>query len=148
MTSQDPPNIRAFNFMTLAILNKLYDAFPERVELSGMQLVVEWAVQNGSGTEESKYLSLLPDTMAWLKEEGFLRWGSATLKGDYQQVTLTLKALTVLGYLPSAVAEGQVRETLIDRTKRVLARGAEGGANDVIRSIVASAFTLGAGMVS
>lgn len=141
MASEEPENIKAFNYLVLSILNRLYDAFPERIDFKALRFIVETVVKEGPESEQSKYARYFTDTMEWLEEEGFIKWVGESMGGNYHKVTLTMKGLTVLGYLPSSVAE-EKKEQLIDRAKRVLGKGLEGAASDVVKSLVARSFYL------
>ncbi len=137
-------NITAFNFHVLLVLDKLYDSFPERIDLNSTDIMLEklWDVLEES--EKSKYLKYLPDTIDWLAEEGFIKYEKLE-KGVYSNTTLTLRGLTILGYIPESLKSKDEEETLIEKVKRTVSSGLEASASGMVRLVVGkvlmSAFT-------
>ncbi len=82
-------NITAFNFYVLLVLNKLYDSFPERIDLNSTDIMFEQLWNFLDESEKNKNLKYLPDTIDWLTEEGFIKCEKLE-KGNYRNVTLTL----------------------------------------------------------
>lgn len=143
MNDSEPENIKAFNYLTLVVFDQLYKTFPETREIDSFRFVVETALAHENGAKESKYAQLLPDTMKWLGDEGFIKWQKDNLKGKYTGVTLTLKGLTVLGYLPTSIADSKgENQTIIERVRSILSRGADGAATEAVKSIIGSGFAL------
>jgi len=140
-----PDNLKAFNYITLKIFDKLYEAFPEPINISGVRFVIECVVDEGGDTENTNNLHLLNDTVTWLEEEGFLTTKGQTMKGNIIHARLTLKGLTVLGYFPMSLDEKEDKTTIIEKTKEVLGKGIEDTSTEAVKNIVSSAFKLMAG---
>ena len=78
----------------------------------------------------------------WLAEEGFLRYENPNHTRDFFNARLTMKGLTVLGYLPVSLQSGDAKEPIIEKIKRILATGTENAAADGIGAILGQIFNL------
>lgn len=137
----EPMNIREFNWLTLRIFNDLYEAFPEPRDFKGLRFVVSAALDVGTQSEEAEYLMHFTATIRWLKDEGFIKYDSED-SGNFHEVLLTLRGLTILGYTPTSLSLTDRKEPIITKIKRVLAKGAEGVASDAVKIIIVKAFGL------
>ncbi len=81
------------------------------------------------------------NTVSWLAEEGFLRYKAAAY-GGYVGVRLSMKGLTVLGYIPLSIKSTETAEPLIVRLKRAVGKGVEGAATDAIKDVLGQVFGL------
>ena len=103
-----------------------------------------WHVWRGQKLEHDE----LPDweraatnTVSWLAEEGFLRYEAAAY-GGFVGVRLSMKGLTVLGYIPLSIKSTEMAEPLIVRLKRAVDKGVEGAATDAIKDVLGQVFGL------
>jgi hypothetical protein len=141
MAHTEPDNIRAFNYIVLKVLTELYDKFPDPTEINAYQFIAETVVGKGTEAVETKYSHLFPHTMAWLQNEGFLKFDVGSGIGLYKNVVLTLRGLTVLGYVPQSLGFGR-KGTLVERAKRALSKGVGEAVSDSVKKLVAEALKL------
>ena len=80
--------------------------------------------------------------MRFVETEGFLRYEKETPRGEFVEVTLTLRGLAVLGYIPVSIRGGQQKQPLIHKLKRGLTLGAGTAAQKTIELAVGKAFEL------
>lgn len=139
--SSESKNIQAFNWLTLKIFNDLYEAFPEPRDIKGLHFVIATLFDVGTKSKEADYLTHSSATMRWLKDEGFIKYESDN-SGDFHQVQLTLRGLTVLGYTPTSLSFRDRKEPLITKIKRVLSKGTESAASDTVKAIIVKALGL------
>lgn len=144
MMADVPPNIHAFNLVCLTLFEKLYEAFPTPINISSNSIGVESIPKDASYEASWDAQVLAGEAITWLQEENFIRVGSTTISGDFALVRLTLKGLTVLGYIPTSLQTSATKEALIDRVKNVLASGAEKASAEGVKALVLEAFKLSA----
>lgn len=135
-----PENIHKFNLNALSLLARLYESFPSSIELRPSS--VGAAPQDASYDEAFKFSAEADDVVTWLAEEGFLRFQNRDLSGTFYQVRLTLKGLTVLGYIPTSLQAKDRKEPVIDKIKRVLASGTEKASAEAVKCLLSKLFTL------
>lgn len=140
----EPENIKAFNFLTLFIFTKIYEEFPRKIDFNGRRIIIEAAFDYGAKSDEASYMALFSDTINWLEAEGFITVQAKTFGSDYIGVTLTLRGLTVLGYLPSSL-DSEGKSTIIESAREIVASGFKSASTDAVGSVVKSAFVLMAG---
>lgn len=140
--SDIPDNINRFNLTTLSLFKKLYNEFPTPIELCPLSVGFEAAPANVN--EESDFLfgTGAGDVITWLAEEGFLRFGKRTLSGEFYEVRLSQKGLTVLGSLPTSLTSNDEKETVITRIKRTLAAGTEKAGTEAAKNLISEIFKL------
>ena len=134
MTSNEPDNIKAFNYIVLSVLTKLYGEFPNPIEIKGLRFVIETVLDKGSDAVETKYSFLFSPTMMWLKQEGFITFESEINRDKFAGVALTLRGLTVHGFVPRSLFGPQ--ETIFQRAKRVLKKGADEAGSSAVKTVV------------
>ena len=140
--SNAPDNIDRFNLMTLALFQKLYGAFPAPIEIDPGQIGSEAAPEDASDRTQWDSGAEAGHAITWLAEEGFLRFESQSTQGDFYEVRLSLKGLSVLGSLPTALAPTDPKETVIARIKRTLASGTEKAGTEAVKGIISEIFKL------
>ena len=138
---KEPENIRAFNFLTLAIFNRLYESFPEKVDFSDLRFVIETVVDYGADSDESKYSSLFSASMNWLEEEGFIKIESKVYGPAFIGVTLTLKGVTVLGFVPSSI-DKDAGKSSIDYIREIVSDGVKSSSSEAVSSVIKSLFSM------
>lgn len=137
-----PHNIQSFNLICLKLFARLYEAFPNAAQIQVATLGTEASPLSASYDQTWDSIEMTGNVVSWLKDEGFIRVKSTTVAGDYADVVLTLKALTLLGYVPTAILASDQKEPIIDKVKRVLASGAEKAAAEGVKSILTELFRL------
>jgi hypothetical protein len=138
-----PPNIHRFNVTALLLFEHLYNEFPRPVPINAQEIGFDAAPEGQGDTEIMRFAVQARYVVTWLTEEGFIRHKGATASGDsFWEVRLTLKGLSVLGYLPTSVQQAQRNEPLIEKIKHVLAGGAEKAGAEAVKSVLTEAFRL------
>lgn len=138
-------NFEAFNRIALFALVRLFEAFPEPVDLDARGIGIEAKPEEEDETYEEVWQNgdLGYWTIAWLRDEGFMKVGSTTMDSEFQNVRLTLKGLTLLGYAAPSVGEPEEDITFAERAKTVLAEGGRSAAIQVVKDLFISAARLG-----
>lgn len=128
-----------FNRITATLFSELYEQFPDPVDITTEALGVMAVPEGAEADEVDRYQSSAAHVIAWLSAEGLLRYQKAAY-GAFLSVVLTMKALTILGSMPEAIRAAP--ETLIDRLKKSLSKGASDAASDGIKNVLGSVFDL------
>jgi hypothetical protein len=136
--TSEPTGVRAFNFLTVWLLDKLYQSFPSPVSLDLAKEAIGMAIEHfGIPDAEPKdmtQLAYMRDTVRWLNKEGFIRWSGVTLDDHIFSVELTAKAFAILQKTPAAIANkgeapkpfGQLlREAMVQKSAESLATVAQ-----------------------
>ncbi len=140
--SDTPKNIERFNLTALQLFNRLYDEFPSEVTVETAMLGVEAAPEGVAAGELLNYAMFADEVVHWLAEEGFVRIHGSQNGTEIHRVRLTLKGLTILGYMPTALRQKEPIEPLIKKIKRVLASGAEKASAEAVKTILGGVFQL------
>jgi hypothetical protein len=140
--SSIPPNIHRFNLTALALFDQLYNAFRTPMELDLAKVGASAMPPEASEQDAWDFSIRTVDVVTWLDEEGFLPF-EGQIAGDHvYQARLTLKGLTILGYMPTSLQSSGPREALIDKIKRVLATGAEKAGSEAVKSLLSEIFKI------
>ena len=139
---KSPENIHRFNVTALAVLERLYNSFPDPVRLNAEHIGIDAAPNESTAQDYWNYGAGADNVVTWLAEESFLRYVSKGSDGDFYGVRLTLKGLTVLGYIPVSIVEGGKKSTAIERIKRTLASGTEKAGEEAVKSIIGALFKM------
>ena len=129
-----PQNIQLFDQVVIHVLVKLYNSFPDPLDLSCTDIGAEVAeALEGDADAENNaarlILSTASSTLGFLVREGFIhyepemRWMNGP---EFPGAVLTLKGITLLGLTPSSVDERADRRPFIDQLHDAAERGAEG----------------------
>jgi hypothetical protein len=137
-------NIDRFNLTALKLFEKLYDEFPNPRDIDTKELGISASPDDAEFIEAFKFTVYAQNAVSWLAEEGFIRYEQHESGTTFRRVRLTLKGLTVLGYIPTAVRGREKPVTLISRVKKVLAGGAEKAGTEAVRTIITELFKLAA----
>jgi hypothetical protein len=135
-------NIDLFNITAICLFDKLYDAFPNPIDIETRELGIRASPNGAEVSEAVRFALYAENAVSWLVEEGFVRFEPPRFATTFRKVRLTLKGLTVLGYLPSAVQRNETPETLITKIKRSLSAGAEKAGTEVVKSLLTEVFKL------
>lgn len=129
-------NLKTFNYIVLRVFDRLYESFPEPVDISGLRFVIDCVVDESGEAENTKKLHLLNDTVSWLEDEGFLKTKGQAINGDILQARLTLKGLTVLGYIPVSIDGKKSKTTIIESVKGVIRQGLIDSSTEAVKNII------------
>ena len=140
--SEQLTNIDRFNITALKLFDQLYDSFPNPIDIDPKELGVTASPDDAEFIEAFKIIVYAENAVTWLVEEGFVRCESPKVGSRFQKVRLTLKGLTVLGYLPTSVRPQDLPEPLIKRIKRSLASGAEKAGTEAVKGLLMEVFKL------
>lgn len=143
MNTPPPNNLEAFDYAVALVFSKLFECFPERMPLDGMRLVIEAALDKDISEETRETIpQILNDTIRWLCDEGFIRYDNQAPPGEFRDVTLTLRGLTILGYVPVSLKESPTREPLINKIRAGLRAGGKTVTHEIIKQAVGLGFKL------
>ena len=134
-----PKNIERFNLTALQLFSELYSAFPNEITVETAMLGAEAAPIDTPPTEHMRYAMSADQVVHWLAEEGFVRIKGHQSGTEIHGVRLTLKGLTVLGYVPASLKQRDPKEPLITKINRVLANGAEKAGTEGVKAILSGA---------
>lgn len=140
--SDIPPNIQRFNLTALHLFSQLYDAFPSPIDIETAMLGAQAAPEDLAPSYAVTYAMGADEVIEWLEEEGFVRTAGRTIGTGIRGVRLTLKGLTVLGYIPMALVPAEKSEPFIDKIKRTLSTGAEKAGAEGVKAILGGVFRL------
>ena len=140
----DTTNFDAFNRISLHLLVKLFNDFPRYIDVDANSLGLEAKPKDKNETEDELWenMSLACDTVTWLRDEGFIVIGDVCYGGEFLQVRLTLKGLTLLGYAPTSKETDSKYLNLADKAQHALADGARGAVTEVVKEIFVGGLRL------
>lgn len=150
MSRIPPPNIHRFNLIVLVVFNELYKSFPSGIKIdhvnmgfNALSIGQEWDDQTWDFMADARYV------VKWLAEEGFLRCETSGDGNEFYDARLTMKRLTVLGYIPIALQPDGDKETVIVKIKGILGRATEkavmGKASDLLGQMFSLTLVKGLG---
>ena len=141
--SDIPKNIQRFNLIALVLFAKLYEAFPSGIDVEPLKIGHDAVPKDESWDDQSwDFGAVAYDVVLWLAEEGFLRYENPNHTREFFNARLTMKGLTVLGYVPTSLQADAPKEPIIERIKRVLATGTEKAVAEGVSAILAQIFRL------
>ena len=135
-------NMHQFNLTALAVFEKLYASFPTPIDFRPSHVGIDAAPPDASYEQAFNFGAEARHVVSWLEEEGFLRTGSIDKAGYYLQVRLTMRGLTILGSVPSALQAQEARTPIIGRVKKVLVAGTEKAGTEAAKALVSEIFRL------
>ena len=130
-------NFEAFNRIALLVLVRLFEAFPERLDLDAHRIGIEAKPEDADESDEEIWANMMlgSDTISWLQEEGFITVQSRTMDSEFQGVRLTLAGLTLLGYQPPNLEEGESYRTFAEKGAEVLKEGGRAAAVELVKEL-------------
>lgn len=147
-----PRNIEVFNRIVAVTLVTLYEAFPNPIDLAGIEIGRRAA--EGFAPDEAEQFQLMMETagnaIGFLVREGFVHYeaNSGYIDGpEFPSACLTLKGFTLLGRTPDAVNETVERRPFIEQLHDALEEGANITTSQVVQSLFFGAIRLGAAAV-
>ena len=141
--SDIPQNIQRFNLIALVLFTKLYEAFPSGIDVEPLKVGHDALPKDESWDDQAwDFGAVAYDVVLWLAEEGFLRYENPNNTREFYNARLTMKGLTVLGYVPTSLQSTGPKEPLIEKIKRVLATGTEKAGAEGVRAILGQIFSM------
>lgn len=139
-------NFDLFNQIALHCLVKLFDEFPNEIELNAHSLALDAIPQNEHKDSEAAWdlMELGINTITWLKSEGFISFKNRAYGGEFFQVRLTLKGLSLLGY---SLPRHNEPETLIEQAKEVLKDASVGSAKEIMTKLFMTGLCASSGVI-
>lgn len=144
--SNSSRNIDCFNAVAAHLFSVLYDSFPNAIHVETAD-VARGAAGDLEPDQLREWERIAASTVSWLAEEEFLHVHSAVY-GGFMNVRLSMKGLTVLGYIPVSIKPDEPPEPLIVRLKRFAGKGIEGATTDAVKHVLGQIFKLGLGYVT
>lgn len=141
-TDTIPANIDQFNRTALTLFSRLYDRFPAPTDIEPLDLGLSGIPDDASDVQALSYAVRAEHVISWLEEEGFIRVQDRDLGGKFYGVRLSLRGLTVLGYIPTVLKQGEEPETMITKVKRALSSGAEKAGAEAVKGLLSELFKL------
>jgi hypothetical protein len=123
-------NMMHFNRVILELFVRLYDSFPHPLHINS-QIATDIGLRtvfDDRPDMETSHAGIMPDdVMEWLKEEGFIRYEPDPnyRPGTFSKVRLTLRGLTILGYIPVSLQQTDANEPLIKKARKAMTPNGE-----------------------
>lgn len=128
-------NIEIFNRIVVLLFSRLYENFPEPIDVDSSAIGLESMPEDEQDDQELwNSMTLGAESITWLEQEGFITFQSRTLDSNFGGVRFTSKGLTLMempsvlenpqsesiGEMAKGVIAGTVQETATDLMKRLL----------------------------
>jgi len=133
-----PSNIKKFEYLSVFILNALYDEFPAEVpderKLKNLPKSIFGRIIDSDGFNSSEKI-YFQEVLSWLTAEDFIRITGGDISNYYshKRYTLTSKGLKSVGY---QVLDSDDKEKVIDAMKKIISKGLEKSSADLIGKVV------------
>ncbi len=141
-----PQNIQQFNIIALVLFKELYKSFPSGINVEPIDVGLKALPKDKSWDKQARdFATVTYDVVSWLTEEGFLRCETQNQTREFYNARLTMKGLTVLGYLPTSLKPEDPEdpeEPIIEKIQRILATGTGKVAAEGVKTIIGQIFTL------
>jgi hypothetical protein len=135
-------NIQRFNLVAVHLFSQLHATFPVPQEIDPTTLGHS-AVPESANEQTAWDMGVeAADTITWLEEEGFIRIQAKALGGQMFGVCLTLKAMSILGQVPTSLTQTTVKRSLISRMKDAVANASATAATDAASGLMTELFAL------
>lgn len=136
----DRTNFDIFNQITLHLLVRLFESFPNYLAVDARALGFDAIkMKDDEDFDEAwELLAISKNSVSWLQLEGFIEVEGRTVD-DQINVRLTLKGLTLVGYAPPTV-QGSRFNNIADEAKAALVEGSRSAASDVVKGLFLSAI--------
>lgn len=122
-------NMDEFNRITVIVLGKLYDAFPQPI-----RVLVEDVIEKPNEKPDENTIRNFDATVRFLASEGFLKYESESDEGlFFYETSLTMKGLRILRAVPSALEEKQsIGQKFVEITKS----GTREASKEILKTVV------------
>lgn len=133
----DMERFEVFNRVALHTLVRLFEAFPERIDLDPHSIGIDAKPADPNESDQEIWTSMMLgyDSIDWLREEGFISVQSVTLGQQFNGVRLTLAGLTLLGYQPPTLEEGENFKNYAEKGAEILQEGGRAAAVDFVKDL-------------
>lgn len=140
----DTTKFEVFNRVALHTLVRLFEAFPERIDLDPHSIGIDAKPADPRETDEDIWSNMMLgyDSIDWLREEGFISVQTTTLAQQFKGVRLTLHGLTLLGYQPPTLEEGENFKNYAEKGAEILQEGGRAAAVDFVKDLFVRGVTL------
>ncbi len=136
-------NLKGFDYAAAFVFTRLFEKFPQPIELRGLRMVIEAVVDEKIPKELKNHVApVLSHTVRWLRDEGFIRYESEGANGNFRNVTLTMRGLTVLGYVPVTLKGSPIKEPLIEKFRKGLRSTATTAGQEIIKQAIGQSLKL------
>ena len=118
-----------FNRITVVVLGKLYDAFPQPI-----RVLVEDVLENPTDKPDENTIRNFDATVRFLAAEGFLKYEGESDEGvRFYETSLTMKGLRVLRAIPPVLEEKQsIGQKFVEITKS----GTKEASKEILKTVV------------
>lgn len=122
-------NMDEFNRITVIVLGKLFDAFPQPI-----RVLVEDVVENANEKPHENTIRNFDATVRFLASEDFLKYESESDEGVFfSETSLTMKGLRILRAVPSVLEEKQsIGQKIVEITKS----GTREASKEILKAVV------------
>ena len=140
----DTTNFEVFNRIALLTLVRLFEAFPEKIDLDPHRIGIDAKPEDPNETNEEIWENMMLgyDSISWLAEEGFISVQTTTRDPKFHGVRLTLAGLTLLGYQPPTLSDGEDYKNFAEKGADILKEGGRAAAVDLVKDL----FVRGVGL--
>ncbi|MFL1404936.1 hypothetical protein ACJO2E_06275 [Marinobacter sp. M1N3S26] len=137
----DRSNFDIFNQITLHLLVRLFESFPNYLAVDARALGFDAIkMKDDEDFDEAwELLAISKNSVSWLQSEGFIEVEGRVVD-DQINVRLTLKGLTLVGYAPPTVQDSRF-ENIADEAKAALVEGSRSAASDVVKGLLLRAIS-------
>lgn len=136
-----------FNRIVIELFIRLFNAFPhpQNIDSQAVMDIGFGDIENTNPDNETMSIGAkASNVMEWLREEGFIRYDPDPnyRPGNFWKVRLTLKAVTILGYIPVSLRKTDPKEPLIQKAEQVISSAESTSGKEAIRRVVEEIFKL------
>ena len=137
----DRSNFDIFNQITLHLLVRLFESFPNYIAVDARALGFDAIkMKDDEDFDEAwELLAISKNSVSWLQSEGFIEVEGRVVD-DQINVRLTLKGLTLVGYAPPTVQDSRF-ENIADEAKAALVEGSRSAASGVVKGLFLRAIS-------
>ena len=131
----EPRSVGLFNYFVLTLFSEMYEQFPIQMDLDPVWYSTTHSPEGLEPVDYEHRIDVLASAIDWLIREGLLRCAAKREDGDFVGLELTASALTAFGSTPTSLKLDTPEETLAEKTKRILRRGAESASTELLQQL-------------
>ncbi len=133
-------NMDEFNRVSVIVLGKLFEAFPQPI-----RVLVEDVNENSDTKPDETLIRNFDATVTFLASEGFLKYGSESDEGRFfNETVLTLRGLEILRSVPSVLEE---KESMGQKFVEIMKGGTKEISKEVLKVVVNQLMSVGSGQL-
>lgn len=131
-------NMDEFNRITVIVLGKLFNAFPQPIKI-----FVEDVVEEPSEKPDESTIRNFDATMRFLASENFLKYESESNEGlFFYETSLTMKGLRILRGVPSVLEE---KHSMGQKFVEITKSGTKEASKEILKTVVNQLMTVASG---